>query len=401
MARLSVKYLICQNLQALGFRQLLESSGVGILPMPFGTVEVMADSIGDRVRALLPADRSHREIAASVGMTPDAFSRALNGQRGFSAIEIAKLADFLHEDVHYLITGQPDPLRLRMVARHGYNPETGRREVPGADLDKTILDDVALAYRQAVDANLPASTIPATVNEARDTLGDQFVRPFVDRLEDKFHVDVVRLADLSTSYSFTLSGRGVILVPADGNWFYQNWCLAHELGHLARRHTDPEAADGERGRHEEAADAFAAELLLPADAMRSLPWGSVTGADLAALVWEWGISTKAVATRLRALGISPPGLVEEWRNQPTQRLLRQHWDHNENGDPVTRRMDDAATRRFPLPLQEAHLRLIAQGKLPKATLAWMLGVAETTLEVDEPTQPEPMSADALATALGL
>src|ERR1700754_3905018 len=131
----------------------------------------MADSIGNRVRALLPAERSHREIAASIEMTPDAFSRALSGQRGFSAVELAKLADLLDEDVHFLITGQPDPLRVRMVARHGYNAETGQREVPGADTDRAILDDVALAYRQAADAALPKSIVPATVEEARNALG--------------------------------------------------------------------------------------------------------------------------------------------------------------------------------------------------------------------------------------
>ncbi|GAA1841857.1 helix-turn-helix domain-containing protein [Asanoa iriomotensis] len=361
----------------------------------------MGDGIGDRVRALLPADRTHREVAASIGMTPDAFSRALNGQRGFSAIELAKVAERLKADVHYLITGEPDPLRLRMVARHDFDQLTGRREVRGADLDKEILEDVALAYRQAATAQLPDSAIPSSVGDACAALGPNFVRPFVDRLASRLDIDVVRLSELSTSYSFTLSGRGVILVPADGNWFRQNWCLAHELGHLVLGHTDPEGTTDSRDAHEAAANAFAAELLLPAQAMKSANWNDLTTADLASRVWDAGVSTEALATRLRSLAISASRLVDEWKNQPTQRLLRSHWAEGPPDDPITRRMDDAATRQFPLALQKAHLALIAQGVLPKATLAWMLAVAESTLEVDEPTRPEPMSADALANALGL
>jgi len=361
----------------------------------------MADGIGERVRALLPIDRTHREIATSVGVTPDAFSRSLNGQRGFSAIELARIADFLGEDIHYLITGEPDPLRLRMVARHDFDHVTGRREVSGADGDRAVLEDVALAYRQAVDASLSASDIPPSVADVQVALGEWFVRPFVRRLEERLDVDVVRLPGLSTSYSFTLAGRGVILVPANGNWFFQNWCLAHELGHLSQRHTDPEASDSERDQHEESANAFAAELLLPAAAVRAQSWSTITVEQLAGLIWDWGVSTDALATRLRSLRIPLAQVVEEWKHQPTQRLLRRHWTHDEVGEPITRRMDEAALRRFPLALQEAHLTLIAKGALPKATLAWMLGVPESTLEVDEPTPPAAMSVEALANALGL
>jgi transcriptional regulator with XRE-family HTH domain len=360
----------------------------------------MADSIGERVRALLPADRTHREIATAVGLTPDAFSRSLSGQRGFSAIELARIAEILGEDIHYLITGEPDPLRLRMVARHDFDHLTGRREVTGADGDRDILQDVALAYRQASDASLPTSVIPSSVADVRPLLGERFVRPFISRLEEALGVDVVRLPGLSTSYSFTLSGRGVILVPANGNWFYQNWCLAHELGHLSQRHTDPEASSSERDRHEESANAFAADLLLPEAIVRAQSWPKITVGNLADLIWEWGISTDALANRLRSLRIPLPRVVEEWRSQPTQRLLRRDWVHDATGDSITRRMDEAATRRFPLALQEAHVMLIAKGVLPKATLAWMLGVAESTLEVDEPAQPTPLSADALTSALG-
>jgi IrrE N-terminal-like domain len=78
-------------------------------------------------------------------------------------------------------------------------------------------------------------------------------------------VDVIRVAELSTAYSFTVGGRPVIAVPATASWFRENWDLAHELGHLAERH-DAEGISGpEADRREAAANAFAADLLLPAE----------------------------------------------------------------------------------------------------------------------------------------
>lgn len=86
-------------------------------------------SIGSRV--LEHIDKAcpatpHRSIAADIGMTPDAFSRAVNDRRAFSSIELARLADRLNADVHWLITGQPDPHRLV-----GY-PTRGRTRSPCA-----------------------------------------------------------------------------------------------------------------------------------------------------------------------------------------------------------------------------------------------------------------------------
>jgi hypothetical protein len=63
-------------------------------------------------------------------------------------------------------------------------------------------------------------------------------------------------------------------------------------------------------------------------------------------------------------------------------------------------MDAAAQRRFPLSLQEAHLKRVESGEIGRATLAWMLGIDATALEVDSPEIPE-VNADDLASALGL
>jgi len=53
-------------------------------------------TIGSRVRsAMQGAGMQQKQLAERVGMTPDALSRALNGQRGFAALELADIASVL------------------------------------------------------------------------------------------------------------------------------------------------------------------------------------------------------------------------------------------------------------------------------------------------------------------
>ena len=192
-------------------------------------------TIGDRVRtALQGTPLQQKQLAQRVGMTPDALSRALSGHRGFSAIEIAEIASELDVDVHELITGEPDPRRMVLAARHTFDHETGERRVDGAEDDQAALADVRLAYAQAGDAP-DATALPTDVGAVRSLLHPDFVRSFIDNLA-AIEVDVVRFDAVSTAYSFVVEARPVIVLPETGNWFWENWALAHELGHLALGH---------------------------------------------------------------------------------------------------------------------------------------------------------------------
>lgn len=356
-------------------------------------------TIGARVRqAMSQAGMQQKQLAERVGMTPDALSRALSGQRGFAAIEVAAIATELGADVHEIITGEPDPHRLVLSARHTFDHETGERRVDGLDGDQALLTDVRLAYAQ-VDPAPRGEELPAGVEEVRQLLGPDFVRTFIDRLA-RLGVDVVRISGLSTAYSLTVEGRPLILLAESGNWFFENWSLAHELGHLALGHEGvvPDAAgfDAKEG----AANAFAAELLLPDARLRDLNWEHLAPSTVAEHVWEWGVSTEALRRRLGALGLEPSDDVAEVLTWTTQKLLRRHWAGAKDGDPISRRMTEAGERRFPAWLQEAHLEQIARGAVGKGTLAWMLGVPAETLEVDEPEGASELSDDALDALLG-
>lgn len=367
------------------------------------------DQIGDRVRRSIPAGMTQRSLAEQVGMPPDALSRALNGERAFTSIELANVADVLNVDLHWLITGVADPLLLRVAARHEYDRESGRHSLPGREQDETIRDAVALAYRQAYPSGeRPSKPLPSAVDSIRSALGEGFVRRFADTAEAVFGIDVIRVPDLTTDYSLSIGGRYVILLAANANWFRSNWSLAHELGHLALGHhaatEDPDPS------HEAAASRFAAELLMPESAVRGEDWQTISARDLAQFVWSAGVSGEALRNRLDSLHLPMSQDVRRRLSEPTQRLLRQ-WGgdldeaRGETGlfvslhDPITERMTDAAARRFPVSLVAAHVERVANGEIAPGTLAWMLGTDVAELAIDRP-QPELMSEDELATALG-
>jgi Zn-dependent peptidase ImmA (M78 family) len=359
----------------------------------------IGERVLDRIGQVCP-DARHRDIASGIGMTPDAFSRALNGKRQFSSIELARLADRLDADLHWLITGNPDPNRLGVAARHDFDHETGRRDVPGREGDEQTLNDIALAYRQAYpEPEPPKGDLPASADALRNELGRGFVRSLAELLE-RIGVDVVRVAELSTAYSFTIGGRRVIAIPATGNWFRENWSMGHELGHLAMAHHDDGLAADVSDEHEAAANAFAADLLLPEDAVKKIDWDGVRDPELADHIWTWGVSTDALARRLNSVNGYVPPRVAFWAGHPTQRLLRRWLMLDSDTDEITLRMDAASQRRFPIALQEAHLERVASGAIGKGTLAWMLGIDADALEVDAPDVPE-VDVDDLTRALGL
>ncbi|WP_194410046.1 ImmA/IrrE family metallo-endopeptidase [Microbacterium cremeum] len=333
-------------------------------------------------------------------MTPDAFSRAVNGSRGFSAAELAALSEVLNTSMYWLATGERDPAEALVVARHEFDHDTGDRHADWNDLRSTV-ERVSLAYRQA-ELSSKSINVPADADAVRAALGDAFVRTFAERLSEVYRIDVIRLGGLRNACSATITDRVVIILNETGNWFHQNWSLAHELGHVALGHANtPEPTTrGENDTQETSANAFAAELLLPRSVIQHIDWTSASGDLIAAKLWEWGVSSDALRRRLALLRCPTSPAVDQMLGWTTQKILRRFPSWNHDGtDQITARMDAAASRRFPLELQAAHVELISQGRLPKATLAWMLDVDEDEIEIDEPDTPD-ADIDELARALG-
>lgn len=374
-------------------------------------VRMDGGDIGVRVREamqrIVPVP-SQAMVAERAEMTPDAMSRALRGERGFSSIELAKVADYLHADIHWLITGEPDPLAVKFVARHTYDRESRAYGVAGRENDEAILDGVHLAYRQAQPWLAEAQVdLPGTPEGIRALLGDDFVRAFADFVEQRLGIDVVRIPDLSTDYSFIINGRPVILLAAQQYWFRSNFSLAHEVAHLALGH--PECVESADGEHERVANDFAARLLLPDSMLRSVDWAAQTESQVAAFLWAAGVSTESLKINLSRLGLPIPSPLAEVPPRKTLSLLRRNQaviphEALPNStlvelDPISTRIQQAAERRVPEALASALVAGITEGNLNSGTLTWLLGLPYEQDGLEEPG-PDP-STDDLMEALGI
>lgn len=211
----------------------------------------------------------------------------------------------------------------------------------------------------------------------RAALGPGFVDDFVGALAG-LGVDVVVLPGLSTAYSFVLAGRAVIAIPALPHWYRSNWNLAHELAHLALGHEGAVPANSQIEWLERDANAFAAELLMPEDKIREVPWDQLSLPELAQFIWRSGVSVPALRIRLKHLRVSPNPAVAQALEGTTGELLRSHL--SEGGTLIAKRSVASSARHFPRWLIAAHQDQVEQQRLGPGTLAWMLDVSEASLE---------------------
>ena len=281
-------------------------------------MNMTGQSIGERVKASIPLHVSQRQLAPEVGMTHDALSRAINGQRHFSAVEIASIAARFGLDTHWLITGEQDPFNVRLAARHPWGDGSAEQE----ESDATIIARVVEAYRAAYaeEGHVPTAVAPLSSdpNELRKVLADAAggagVRDLADQVANVLGVDIVRDPGLQTDYSFRIGNHAVVLLKSTIYWFRANWSIAHELGHLALGH---HVYDRTSLAEEIPANEFAGSFLLPTDAVRSVNWQTMTTEQLTLWLWDAGVSTTALARRLRTLGIEASDDVREALDETT------------------------------------------------------------------------------------
>ena len=224
---------------------------------------------------------------------------------------------------------------------------------------------------------------------ARAALGEDFVSCFYDRVESALGVEVIVVPLSKDGYSLTLGGHKVIVLAATGHWFRSNFTLAHELGHLLVEGIPPQ--DGKTA--ENVANAFAADLLMPVEIIRTIDWAQAKAATVARVVWDLGVSTRALEVRLRFLGIAPGNEARSALAMSTEALLR--------GSPapavappaaVTARMEYSARRRFPERVVTGLHRAVADGRAPQASLSWVLGLPARE-ENDDDVTPESHELD--------
>jgi hypothetical protein len=149
--------------------------------------------------------------------------------------------------------------------------------------------------------------------------------------------------------------------------------------------------NGGSRRDEDAANAFAAELLMPETMIRSMSWTDTNPHLIAEHVWKMGVSTQALRTRLDYLRPPVSDAVRSILEMPTPRLIRESLSSSvASSEDVTERMARSARRRFPQRLLTDLRKAVEVGRAPHASLAWALGVPgeEETDEGSEELSPD-------------
>lgn len=206
---------------------------------------------------------------------------------------------------------------------------------------------------------------------ARSALGEDFVSCIYDRVENVLGVEVIVVPLSEDGYSLTLGGRKVIVLAATERWFRSNFTLAHELGHFLVEGAS--LRDGQAA--ENMANAFAANLLMPAERIYSIDWAQAKAATVAQLSWELGVSTRALEVRLRYLGVTPSDEARSTLAGSTDALLRASLAASVAApSDVSARMQYSARRRFPERVVTGLRRAVADGRAPRASLSWVLGL---------------------------
>ena len=224
---------------------------------------------------------------------------------------------------------------------------------------------------------------------ARAALGEDFISCFYDRVESALGVEVIVVPLRGDGYSLTLGGHKVIVLAATGHWFRSNFTLAHELGHLLGEGIPPQ--DGKTV--EDVANAFAADLLMPVEIIRTIDWAQAKAATVARVIWDLGVSTQALGVRLRYLGVTPSDEACSALARTTDALMRTSLASSVAAPAdVSARVQYSARRRFPERVVTGLRCAVADGDAPQASLSWVLGLPAQE-ENDDDVTPESHELD--------
>lgn len=220
--------------------------------------------------------------------------------------------------------------------------------------------------------------------QVRDALGIGFSQTMVSRINDRLDVDVLVIDIHGDAYVMKVAGRHVLVTKRTTSWFRQNFSLAHELGHIAAN-TFHAPITGSEASTETAANAFAAELLMPEKEIRALEWRTMSTVEFARCIWDFGVSTEALVNRLSGLHLPLSPNIEAVRDQNTFALLRHFWvsetTQMDQVDLISVRRERSAQRYIPPELIGQLEASVLAGRAPKESLAFLLDIPVDELDL--------------------
>jgi len=284
------------------------------------TMDELQKVLGERIHLLRKRlGITQQTLAERVGFSAfQTVSEIERGGRDVKAWELVRIADALHTEVRYLIAGtEPAPARLlwrdypegaaeieasflkRCRQYHDLESIVGiaaRRNLPLVELDPATATygDAQLAAKSVADAlNLggrPAASLVAVLE------GDYSVKVWYEDLGEAGSA-------ASAAGDF---GYGILMHRTQAPW-RRNFSFAHELFHLVTRGSiSKETVGGDQSltdKVERLANEFAANLLLPTDALEvevetRIKDGKISYGDLIDIARDFDVSTEALLWRM-------------------------------------------------------------------------------------------------------
>lgn len=339
-------------------------------PDAYAVAQVFAPARLTMAREL--AGLRKRDLAEAIDRTAAAVSQYELGQARPSGETLQRCAEALGLPVSFFTAGRPQ-LRLDTAGAHfrslrSTTAHQRQQALAHVELLWELIDQLDNVLElPALDVGLPLGMRPADPAATAGMIRKAWNIPtgpvvhLVRTLETRGIV-LTQLpgvdAETIDAFSAALHGRPMIVLSRKGNPMRQRFSVAHELGHLLL-HPDPAPGDG---RHEREANAFAAELLMPADEIRDRLPTPVDITELKETADGYGVSVAALAYRGKDLGV----YSESTLRRVMATLTRLGWRTEEpvgsrypgeRPELLTRAAELAERHGLPLPLLADRLHL--------------------------------------------
>jgi Zn-dependent peptidase ImmA (M78 family) len=184
-------------------------------------------------------------------------------------------------------------------------------------------------------------------------------------------------AEIDGAYAFDEKlDKGFLYINARRIWTRRRFTMAHELGHHVLEHRDrtDRSIDDLYDPVEVQANAFAAELLMPASGLKQAR-SIATREDVAELAGQYLVSGKAMIVRLHSLGLIDEALRRELNDQYDPRFYSRSLPANSPD------RSDTSSTLLPADFSDAVVKLLQAGEITRAAAIEALDIPAA--EADE------------------
>ncbi len=353
----------------------------------------MAAEVGARLRICRNASGvTQAQVAEVLGLDASAVSRIEAGGRQLTAFELGLLAASFNWDPRELLGIERPRPKLSLAARlrevdgspeHAFGRMAALVEVDSL-LDQAAVGDVASGLLVEFPRPVPTSEGAAAKDGLklaellREKLGVSASIPdLIGFAEHNLGLDVL-IDDLPGECDGAVAiGEHTAIAVLDGKVMSgrQRFTLAHEIGHAI-------AGDAVESVHvdrcedhslaELRADAFAAELLMPADAIRPALGPNPGAVEFVEAMVTYGVSWTALRRHCHDLGISIPGELRGLEGEELFALAGRDAEVGFVSAPIPRRIPSRLARRV--------RKAFSTGIIGAGTVGMVYGVQGVELE---------------------